>query len=555
MRDVAGADVGQRAHREGVAARGAAAPPRVLRHTKLDLVRYYLAVADGALRGAGGRPNVLVRYPNGVGGDFFYQKRAPESRPDWIEVGRAAFPSGRTPRRSCRATRPRSPGWPTSPASSCTRTRCAPTTSTTPTSCASTSIPVPGVEWPQIREVARSCGDARRLGLGRLAEDVRLARHARQRAHRAALDVRPRCAAPRWRFAREVERRAPDARHEQVVEGGAPRRLPRLQPERQGPHRRLAYSVRPTTGRARLGAARPGTRSPTATPPTSRWRRCRRASRDRRPARRHRRAPGSLEALLELSARQEAEGSATRRGRRTTASRRASRRACSRLEAPRSVEARCRSKPADRDRRARARRRTRSPGSSAGRRGIPRPPRTSQPADVLVDAMRGRFTTWTRIRVNLQNVPEALRRPPEAARTRTSARRPGRPRAEHLLQLVGRRDLELIVAAVLAGGLSGRQRRKSRVAEAVALQWSYFTSHTRSMRSGSHDRSLPALQRLCPPGMRVPLARAALGPLAPRVASSAFLRSGASSRASCLRALAIVNDDVTPTWCSTPPSS
>ena len=40
-------------------------------HTKLDLVRYYLAVAEGALQGAGGRPNVLVRHPNGVGADFF----------------------------------------------------------------------------------------------------------------------------------------------------------------------------------------------------------------------------------------------------------------------------------------------------------------------------------------------------------------------------------------------------------------------------------------------------------------------------------------------------
>src|ERR1700754_1723011 len=65
-------------------------------HTKLDLARYYLAVADGALRGAGGRPNVLVRHPNGVGGEFFYQKRAPTSRPDWIEVVSLSFPSGRT---------------------------------------------------------------------------------------------------------------------------------------------------------------------------------------------------------------------------------------------------------------------------------------------------------------------------------------------------------------------------------------------------------------------------------------------------------------------------
>jgi bifunctional non-homologous end joining protein LigD len=65
------------------------------KYTKLDVVRYYLAVADGALRGAGGRPNMLVRYPNGIAGEHFYQKRAPESRPDWVEVVTLHFPSGR----------------------------------------------------------------------------------------------------------------------------------------------------------------------------------------------------------------------------------------------------------------------------------------------------------------------------------------------------------------------------------------------------------------------------------------------------------------------------
>src|SRR5512146_486515 len=65
-------------------------------YTKLDLARYYLAVADGALRGAGGRPNMLVRYPDGVGGEFFYQKRAPRSRPAWIDVVTLRFPSGRS---------------------------------------------------------------------------------------------------------------------------------------------------------------------------------------------------------------------------------------------------------------------------------------------------------------------------------------------------------------------------------------------------------------------------------------------------------------------------
>src|SRR6202795_5008882 len=75
-------------------------PSKVLfpkpKYTKLDLVRYYLAVAEGALRGAGGRPNVLVRYPNGIDGEFFYQKRAPQSRPSWIEVVSLRFPSGRS---------------------------------------------------------------------------------------------------------------------------------------------------------------------------------------------------------------------------------------------------------------------------------------------------------------------------------------------------------------------------------------------------------------------------------------------------------------------------
>src|SRR5262245_27264497 len=63
--------------------------------TKLDVVHYYLAVAEGALRGAGGRPNVLVRYANGIHGEFFYQKRAPTSRPPWVEVATLSFPSGR----------------------------------------------------------------------------------------------------------------------------------------------------------------------------------------------------------------------------------------------------------------------------------------------------------------------------------------------------------------------------------------------------------------------------------------------------------------------------
>src|SRR5437867_10353100 len=67
-------------------------------HTKLDLVRYYLAVAEGAVRGVGGRPMAMKRFVNGAEGEFFFQKRAPESRPDWVEVVELSFPSGRTAR-------------------------------------------------------------------------------------------------------------------------------------------------------------------------------------------------------------------------------------------------------------------------------------------------------------------------------------------------------------------------------------------------------------------------------------------------------------------------
>ncbi|HVK74011.1 MAG TPA: ATP-dependent DNA ligase, partial [Kofleriaceae bacterium] len=63
--------------------------------TKLDLVRYYLAVADGALRGVARRPLILKRYPDGVEAEPFYQKRAPVHRPPWVQTATFTFPSGR----------------------------------------------------------------------------------------------------------------------------------------------------------------------------------------------------------------------------------------------------------------------------------------------------------------------------------------------------------------------------------------------------------------------------------------------------------------------------
>ncbi|MEM9487936.1 MAG: DNA primase small subunit domain-containing protein [Myxococcota bacterium] len=62
--------------------------------TKLDIVRYYIAVADGALRGIRQRPLVLKRYVKGITGDFFFQKRAPKNTPAWIPTATLSFPSG-----------------------------------------------------------------------------------------------------------------------------------------------------------------------------------------------------------------------------------------------------------------------------------------------------------------------------------------------------------------------------------------------------------------------------------------------------------------------------
>jgi bifunctional non-homologous end joining protein LigD len=69
---------------------------REVKLTKLDIVRYYLSVAEGALAGIRGRPLVLKRFVDGAEGDAFYQKRAPVSRPEWLRTVRLSFPSGRT---------------------------------------------------------------------------------------------------------------------------------------------------------------------------------------------------------------------------------------------------------------------------------------------------------------------------------------------------------------------------------------------------------------------------------------------------------------------------
>ncbi|MDJ0340961.1 non-homologous end-joining DNA ligase [Streptomyces sp. H10-C2] len=70
-------------------------------YTKLDVARYYLAVADGITRALRDRPTTMERYLHGVEGESFYQKRAPKNLPDWIPSARITFPSGRTADEVC----------------------------------------------------------------------------------------------------------------------------------------------------------------------------------------------------------------------------------------------------------------------------------------------------------------------------------------------------------------------------------------------------------------------------------------------------------------------
>src|SRR5882757_3055040 len=178
-------------------------------HTKLDLARYYLAVADGALRGAGGRPNVLVRYPNGTGGEFFFQKRAPESRLPWIEVVTLRFPSGRT----AEEVVPRDAAallWMANLA--CLELHPHPVRADDldhPDELRIDLDPVPGVEWPQIRDVAKvvraTLEDLGLVGWPKTSGSRGI--HVYVRIERRWIFDEVRRAA--LAFAREVERRAP----------------------------------------------------------------------------------------------------------------------------------------------------------------------------------------------------------------------------------------------------------------------------------------------------------------------------------------------------------
>jgi DNA ligase D-like protein (predicted polymerase) len=370
--------------------------------TKLDLAQYYLAVADGALRGAGGRPNVLVRYPNGVGAEFFFQKRAPASRPPWVEVVELSFPSGRT----AQEVVPRDAAtlvWMANLA--CLELHPHPVRADDldhPDELRIDLDPVPGVAWPQVRTVAQVVhetlndmhlpGWPKTSGSRGMHVIVRIERRwTFDQVRRAALAM-----------AREVERRAPGlATSKWWKEERAGVYLDYNQNARDRTVA-SAYSVRPTAD-ARVSAPLSWDEITSCDPRdfTLRTMPSRYAALGDRHAGIDDHA-GSLDTLLELSARHEKEGlgdapwpphyrKQAGEGPRVSPSRRRA------IDHP-LIEV------------------GRSPDKSAALAGVdrwrarhPEAAAHLQPADVLVDAMRGRFRTWTRIRINLQHVPEALR--------------------------------------------------------------------------------------------------------------------------------------------------
>ncbi len=381
-------------------------------HTKLDLVRYYAAVAEGALRGIAGRPIVLKRYVDGAEGEPFFQKRAPEQRPDWIETVELRFPSGRTAREvvvrdaaqllwivnlGCIDLNPH-------PVRADDLEH--------PDELRVDLDPGSGVAWADVRQVALLAGEVlARARAPRLAQDLGLARHARQRAPRAAVDLRP---GPARGPGAGPRGGATCARpgQQQVVEGGAPRRLPRLQPERQGPDGGLGVVGAAHPRRARLDAARVGRGGRLRSGGLHAGHRAGPVRRAGRRGGRHRRRPADRSTRCSrCPPPRRPPDSGMRRGLRTTASRPTSRRAWRRRDArppgPRrgAASRRARSSPSPRPRT----RRTRSPASSAGRQRHPEAAARLHEDDVLVDSMRGRSTTWTRIRVNLRHVPEGER--------------------------------------------------------------------------------------------------------------------------------------------------
>jgi bifunctional non-homologous end joining protein LigD len=367
------------------------------KHTKLDLARYYLAVAEGALRGAAGRPNMLVRYPDGVTGEHFYQKRAPKSRPPWIEVAELRFPSGNraeevVPRDAAALV------WLANLA--CLELH--------PHAVRADDLehpdelrvdldPVPGTTWKQLQEVTgvvrAVLDDFNLVGWPKTSGSRGMHIYVRIERRWSFDEVRRSVLA----LAREVEKRVPrlatsqwwkEERHGVFVDYN-----------QNAKDRTVAsaYSVRPTPDArvstpltwAEVDDCNPADFTLASVPARFEKIGDVHAAIDQH--------AGSIAGLLELFERQglgEAPWPPHYKRRSS--------------EPPRVQPSKRKKQPLVEVGRAR-RKGDALAGLERWKLRHPQAASRLEPADVLVDAMRGRYSTWTRIRVNLQHVPEAVR--------------------------------------------------------------------------------------------------------------------------------------------------
>jgi DNA ligase D-like protein (predicted polymerase) len=400
-------------------------------HTKLDLVRYYLAVADGALRGAAGRPMALKRFVNGAEEEPFFQKRAPSSRPAWIETAELRFPSGRT---ADEVVLRDAAGLAWVANLGCIDLNPHPVLTSDldhPDELRVDLDPVPGVQWPQIIAVALEARsvlyDFGLTGWAKTSGSRGMHIYARISPSWPFSDVRRAAVA----VAREIERRVPDLatskwwkeeRHGVFVDYN-----------QNAKDRTVAsaYSVRPLPD-ARVSTPLTWDEVPACDPSAF--------TIDTVPARFAKlgdpwaaidETAGSLEPLLELAARDEAAGipdapwppnydkQPGEAPRVQPSKRRTPARSAERSEDDGTTDRSGGGPPSPAGRRKStkplieiARAKTKDEALAALDRWQSRHQDVwplLEPADVLVDSMRGRSSTWTRIRINLEHVPESQR--------------------------------------------------------------------------------------------------------------------------------------------------
>jgi bifunctional non-homologous end joining protein LigD len=396
-------------------------------HTKLDLVRYYLAVADGALRGVAGRPMVLKRFVHGADGEAFFQKRAPASPPAWIATVELRFPSGRSAEEVV-VSDAAGLAWVAN--LGCIDLNPHPVLASDlehPDELRVDLDPVPGVAWEQILDVA--------LVARQVLADFGLAAWPKTSGSRGFHVYTP--IQPRWTFpevrqaavalAREIERRAPgqatskwwkEERHGVFVDYN-----------QNAKDRTVAsaYSVRPVPD-ARVSTPLHWDEVPGCDPAAFTLETVPdRFARLGDPWAGMDESAGDLGPLLELAASDEAAGLPdapwpphfTRQAGEEPRVQPSKRRPAGNSPAP-SVPPPAPGKSAGPTGRRRtamplieiARAATKAEAQEGLERWKARHPEVVPhlaPEDVLTDSMRGRSYSWTRIRINLQHVPEAQR--------------------------------------------------------------------------------------------------------------------------------------------------